>query len=67
METNMKAESQREHEARTRAARVLAGSGASAEQFGEPRGYALNWDGPALPEDREVEEAGSDSLALRAL
>ena len=67
MEKNMKAESKSEHEARNRAARVLAGSGASAEQFGEPRGYALKWDGPALPEDREVEEGGSNSLAQQAL
>jgi len=53
--------------ARKRALRVLAGSGASAEQFGEPRGYALDWDGPSLPEDKEVEEGGSTSLAQHAL
>jgi hypothetical protein len=60
-------ESTQDDMARKRALRVLAGSGASAEQFGEPRGYALEWDGTSLPEDKEVEEGGSTSLAQRAL
>jgi hypothetical protein len=60
-------ESTQDEVARKRALRVLAGSGASAEQFGEPRGYALEWDGPSLPEDKEVEEGGSTSPAERAL
>ncbi|MGB9300320.1 MAG: hypothetical protein WCD51_06970 [Anaerolineae bacterium] len=52
-------ESTQDEKARKRALRVLAGSGASAEQFGEPRGYALKWDGTALPDDPEVAEAGA--------
>jgi hypothetical protein len=67
METRREAESKPEHEARTRAARVLAGSGASTEHFGEPRGYALKWDGLSLPEDGEVEEGGTPSSTPRAL
>ncbi len=60
-------ESTQEEAARKRALKVLAGSGASAELFGEPRGYALEWDGSSLPEDKEVEEGGSNSRAQRAL
>ena len=48
-----------DEKARARALRVLAGSGASTEQFGEPRGYALNWDGPSLPDDAELADAGA--------
>jgi len=67
METRRDRESKQEGEARARAQRVLADSGASGEQFGEPRGWALKWDGPSLPEDREVEEGGTTSPARRDL
>jgi len=60
-------ESTQEQAARKRALKVLAGSGASAELFGEPRAYALEWDGLSLPEDKEVEEGGSTSPAQQAL
>jgi hypothetical protein len=50
-----------------RAQRVLADSGASEERFGEPRGWALKWDGPSLPEDREVKEGESRSPSESAL
>jgi len=60
-------ESTQDDMARKRALKVLAGSGASSEQFGEPRAYALEWDGPSLPEDKEVEEGSSTPLAQRAL
>jgi hypothetical protein len=59
METRQERLSRQEREARAKAEeRVLADSGASGERFGEPRGWALKWDGPSLPEDREVEEGG---------
>ena len=60
-------ENAQEQAARKRALKVLAGSGASAELFGEPRAYALEWDGPSLPEDKEVEEGGSTSPIHQAL
>jgi len=53
------AESTQDEKVRKRALRVLAGSGASAEQFGEPRGDALEWDGTGLPDDAEVADAGA--------
>lgn len=61
METGQERRSRQEREARAKAERVLADSGASGERFGEPRGWALKWDGLSLPEDREVEEAGTTS------
>lgn len=69
METKGRRESRQEGEARARARaqRVLADSGASGEQFGEPRGWALKWDGPSLPEDREVEEGEATSPTRRDL
>jgi len=61
METRQSRRSRTEREARAKAERVLADSGASGERFGEPRGWALKWDGPSLPEDREVEEEMTSS------
>lgn len=54
-----------EKSARTRAQRVLANSGASEERFAEPRGWALRWDGAALPEDGDVEGGEALSRARR--
>jgi hypothetical protein len=65
MKTRAKGDSR--HQAEARAQRVLADSGASEERFGEPRGWALKWDGPSLPEDREVKEGGSRSPSESAL
>jgi len=61
METRQSRRSRTEREARAKAERVLADSGASGERFAEPRGWALKWDGPSLPEDREVEEEMTSS------
>jgi hypothetical protein len=52
-----------EQEARVRSERVLANSGAARENFGEPRGWALKWDGTGLPEDTEVTDGGALSEA----
>jgi hypothetical protein len=37
------------------ARRVLANSGAGAESFTEPQGWALKWDGETFTENGEVE------------
>jgi hypothetical protein len=52
-----------EERARVRSERVLANSGATKENFGEPRGWALKWDGTGLPEDAEVTSGGALSEA----
>jgi hypothetical protein len=52
-----------EQEDRMRSERVLANSGATGENFGEPRGWALKWDGTGLPEDTEVTDGGAMSEA----
>ena len=52
-----------EEKARVRSERVLANSGATGENFGEPRGWALKWDGTGLPEDTEVTDGGALSEA----
>ena len=52
-----------EETARVRSERVLANSGATRENFGEPRGWALKWDGTGLPEDAEVTDGGALSEA----
>ena len=52
-----------EETARVRSERVLANSGATRENFGEPRGWALKWDGAGLPEDAAVMDGGGLSEA----
>ena len=52
-----------EERARVRSERVLANSGATGENFGEPRGWALKWDGTGLPEDTEATDGGALSEA----
>jgi len=63
MESRENRQDTSEQKARARAQRVLANSGAGEERFAEPRGWALRWDGAALPEDRDVEDGGALSGA----
>jgi hypothetical protein len=53
MDTRSGRKPDRERKESRRADRVLANSGATGESFGEPRGWALKWDGASLPEDGE--------------
>ena len=41
--------------AQIRPEKVVANSGATSEHFGEPQGWALKWDGAALPDDTKPE------------
>ncbi len=65
MESRENTQSTGEQTARARAQRVLANSGAGGERFAEPRGWALKWDGAALPEDKDVEDGGFPSRGGR--
>ncbi len=47
--------------AHARAEKVLANSGATSAKFAEPQGWALKWDGAALPDDTEPEDGRSSS------
>lgn len=49
--------------ARAMTEKVVANSGATSEHFGEPQGWALKWDGAALPDDTKPETKGPSSGA----
>jgi len=66
METQDRSQAHNEPVDRAQREKVLANSGATSDNFAEPQGWALKWDGEAFPDDEEGESEGSSSPPARA-